>query len=52
MIERDVEIKNYDKLDMEYMRREEDFRVEISDLVFELYEVCDDFMFKIEMVEW
>lgn len=50
-IERDAETKNHDKLDMEYMRREEDLRAEISDLVLELHEVRDDSMSKIETAE-
>jgi len=49
--ERDAATKTNDKLDMEYMRREEDLRAEISDLVLELQDVKDDALEKVEAAD-
>ena len=49
--EQDAASKSHDKLDMEYMRREEDLRAEISDLVLELQEIRDDSAVKLEAAE-
>ena len=49
--ELDASTRTNDKLDMEYMRREEDLRAEISDLVLELQAVKDDALEKVEAAE-
>ena len=50
-IEQDAAAKRNDQLDMEYMRREEDLRAEISDLTLELQEVREDSSSKVEQAE-
>ena len=49
--EQDAASKSHDKLDMEYMRREEDLRAEISDLVLELQVIRDDSAVRLEAAE-